>query len=355
MAIKRYLIETALRKRDRLRLIEGNYAALEEKVWKVWTTELPEEFRPDSTVAVDGSRNRKSFAGYVLYAVGAGSVLYRGGQRVKGENFLVDVDILKPEEYSDARIRILMGILEFKAALLSCDDVSYVLFDGSIVGAMVRPSVFNQEVPRELKEKVEDLFSESLVHSFSLSKEFPIDSAKFYGELKKFASGREFALAAGYLEYLEYLYSLSLLLKRSVGKIISVSKHSDSRNYSFDPLLPDVAVLNSLNLPPGYTKPVKVSVTKEKKFKFPLKFEEELRDFEFNSFFFRLPKGNVFKVETALEPERALAVLKYYSVKGYPYPLREVHDLVKIRNSDLELTVNLVKHRGVTGRESLGE
>jgi len=56
-----------------------------------------------------------------------------------------------------------------------------------------------------------------------------------------------------------------------------------------------------------------------------------------------------------LEPERALAVLKYYSVKGYPYPLREVHDLVKIRNYDLELTVNLVKHRGVTGRESLGE
>ncbi|TCK06678.1 DNA double-strand break repair nuclease NurA [Phorcysia thermohydrogeniphila] len=356
MAIKRYLIETALRKKDRLKLIEGNYATLEERVWEVWISELPEEFRPDSTVAVDGSRNRKSFAGYVLYAVGAGSVLYRDGQRVKGgERFLVDIDLLKPEEYSDARIRILMGILEFKTALLNCDSVSYILLDGSIVGAMVRPSVFNQEVPPELKAKVEELFKDFLVPNFSLSSEFPIDSARYYGELKKFASGREFAVVAGYLEYLEYLYSLYLLLKKGVDKIISVSKHSDSRNYSFDPLLPDVAVLNSLDLPPGYTKPIRVSVTKEKKFKFPEKFEEKLRGFEFYSFFFRLPKGSVLKVETALKPQDALSILRYYAVRGYPYPLRDVHELVKIKSSDVEFTVELLKHRGVTGRESLGE
>jgi len=353
MAIKRYLVETALRKREKLKLIEGNFSSLEEKAWEIWVSELPEESLPDSTLAVDGSRNRKSFAGYVLYTIGAGSVLYREGQRVKGgEEFLVDIDLLKPEEYSDTRIRILMGILEFKTALLSCDNVSYILLDGSVIGAIVRPSVFNQEISPELKGKVEELFWSSLVPNFSLS---GVDSSKFYGELRKIASGREFAVVAGYLEYLEYLYSLSRLLERGGNKIISVSKHSDSRNYSLDPLLPDVAVLNSLDLPPGYTKPVKISVTREKKFKFPEKFEEKFRGFEINSFFFRLPKGSVLKVETAVEPERALSILRYYAVRGYPYPLRDVHELVKIKNTDVEFIVELLKHRGITGRESLGE
>ena len=352
MTIKRYLIETALRKRESLTLIEDNYSIVENRVAEVWIPELPEEALPEPTVAIDGSRNRKSFAGYVLYAVGAGKVLYEEGKRVKGkEEFLVDIGLLKPEEYSDSRIRMLMGILEFKLALKECETVSFILLDGSVVGAIVRPSVFNYEVPSELKSEVEELFWSSLVPRYSLDS---INSTEFYGNLKEIASGREFAIAAGYLEYLEYLYSLYLLLKECSEKIISVSKHSDSRKYSLDPLLPDIAVLNLLNLPPGYSRPGKLAVG-EMKFKFPESFEDKLGGLVFNSFFFRLPKGSVLKVETFMDAERALSVLRYYGVKGYPYPLRDVHELVKIRNKDLEFTVELLKHRGVTGRESLGE
>jgi NurA-like 5'-3' nuclease len=56
-----------------------------------------------------------------------------------------------------------------------------------------------------------------------------------------------------------------------------------------------------------------------------------------------------------MEPLEALKVLVYYQVRGYPFPLREVHRRVKITRSDMEEVIRILKHRGITGREGLGE
>ncbi|WP_163327558.1 DNA double-strand break repair nuclease NurA [Desulfurobacterium thermolithotrophum] len=352
MGIKKFLIKTAYQKRECLKISRQEIKRFQEAVKEIWIHFNPEPEIPDCISAVDGSRNRKEFAGYILYAVGAGSVFFRKGKLSNEENYLVDVDILKPEEYSDARLRILMGILEIKEALKTAEKVSYVFIDGSIIGSIIRPTVFSYEIEVEIKKEVEKLFKE-LVKNFSLSK---IDSKNFYSKIENFATGKAFPVAAGYLEYLEYLYSLYLLLENFSKKIVAISKRSDSRNYDLDTILPDITVLNYLNLSVGFSKPVSLEIQKEKKFSFPKPFEKELRKFSFKSYFVKLPKGaGVYKIETQVEPETLFPILKYFSIRGYPYPLKAIHEKVKITNKDMEDIISILKIKGITGREGLGE
>ncbi len=352
MSIKRFLIETAYRKRGSLKISNEEIKRFQETAKEIWNSFDPQPEIPDSVSAVDGSRNRKEFAGYILYAIGAGSVIFRDGKETGKESYLVDVDILKPEEYSDARLQILMGILEAKEALRSAEDVSYLFIDGSIIGSVIRPAVFSREIEKEIKEKVEELFGE-LSQNFSLTE---INSKRFYRRIEKFATGRDFPVASGYLEYLEYLHSIYLLLQKFSEKIVAISKSSDSRNYALDTVLPDIAVLNYVNLPVGYSKPVDLEIHREKKFKFPQLFEEKLRKFTFKSYFVKLPRGkSVYKVESQIEPEDLFPILKHFAVKGYPYPLKAIHEKVKISKRDMDDIISTLKIRGITGREALGE
>ena len=352
MSIKRLLIETAYRKRGSLKVSNQEIKRFQVAAKEIWNSFDPQPEIPDFVSAVDGSRNRKEFAGYILYAIGAGSVIFRDGKETGEENYLADVDILKPEEYSDARLRILMGILEVKETLRSAEGVSYLFIDGSIIGSVIRPAVFSYEIETEIKEKVEKLFNE-LSQNFSLTE---INSKKFYNRIEKFATGKDFPVAAGYLEYLEYLYSIYLLLQDFSGKIVAISKRSDSRNYALDTVLPDIAVLNYVNLPVGYSEPVNLEILREKKFKFPQLFEEKLRKFTFKSYFVKLPRGkSVYKIESQIEPEDLFPILKHFAVKGYPYPLKAIHEKVKISKSDMDDIISTLKIRGITGREALGE
>ncbi|WP_457681441.1 DNA double-strand break repair nuclease NurA [Thermovibrio sp.] len=352
MRIRSYLLEIARRKQGKIKLSQVPLEKIKKLVKELWNEGLPKGEAPEKLTAVDGSRNKKEYAGYVVYAVGACSLRYRRkreGAEPEREEFLVEIDILKPQEYSESRLRTLMGITEVKAALRSLPEVDILLLDGSIVGDILRPTVFRSEIREEDKEWAFELFKE-LKSSFNLN---GINSREFYGEVEKRAQGRDYPVVAGFVEYLEYLYSLYLLLKEGDGKLISVSKKSSSLHYQLDPLLPDIAVLYLANPPKGYSRPYKISL-KEKKFKFPGEFEELLPEKEFWSFYFKVKDG-IYKCETNLNPEEALKVLIFYEVNGYPFPLKEVHDRVKITNKDMEEVIRLIKHSGKTGREALGE
>ncbi len=359
MTIRGVLIEAAYRRLGTVSLSPDGLDEVLERVKELWR-ELPSPAPPERAGAVDGSRNRKEFSGYVVYAVGAASATFKGSDPEDLE-IEADVDLLKPYEYSDSRLRILMGILEFKRALSLLPEVSLLMLDGSMLGALVRPPSFYHEVEKGIREVVEELFEE-LKERYSPGK---INSKEFYSRFPKRISGRDYAVAAGYLEYLEYLYTIHLLLKRAKdeGKLlVAVSKRSDSRLHSLDRLLPDIAVLNLLNLPPGFTEPeFGRKVDTERKFKYPGEFDDLLRSFEFTVSYLKLGEW-VHKLEL-LETsenrlksfERALSHLNFYSVSGYPYPLAEVHRSVKITSSDVEEVIRILKLRGITGREALGE
>ena len=356
MTIKGILVEVAYKRLGSISPSPDGLEKVREKVAELWRGELPPPSAPSSAAAVDGSRNRKDFAGYVVYALGAASMVFRGGEP-GGLCIDADVDLLKPYEYSDSRLRTLMGILEFKRALSVLSEVDLLLLDGSVIGALLRPVAFFHEIDRngELKKKAVALFEE-LKEVYSTGK---INSKEFYRRVAEEFSGREYAVVSGYLEYLEYLYTIYLLLERAKreGKaVISVSKRSDSRHYELDNLLPDIAVLNLLNLPSGYSEPVSLSLTEEEKFYYPGEFEELLRSFEFTVSFVK-PGDWVYKVEVFGDVDfgSALSYLNYYSVSGYPFPLAEVHRSVKITSADLEEVLRILKLRGITGREGLGE
>lgn len=357
MTIRGVLIEIAYRRLGSISVSPDGFEEVKKRVEEVWIGELPSPSVPPSTGAVDGSRNRKDFSGYVVYALGAASAVFTGEEPCSLE-FDADVDLLKPYEYSDSRLRTLMGILEFKRALSVLPEVSLLLLDGSVVGALLRPSSFFHELDRNshLKERALELFERELKENYSLK---GINAKEFYSQIASEYSGREYAVVSGYLEYLEYLYTVYLLLKRASEErktVVAVSKRSESRHYGLDKLLPDVAVLNLLDLPPGYTEPVEYSITGEEKFQYPGEFEELLRSFRFTVSFVKL-RNWVHKVEVFgnLPFDEAVGYLNYYSVSGYPFPLAEVHRSVKIKSSDLEEVLRILKLRGITGREGLGE
>lgn len=348
MRIRSFLIEVALKKRSSFKLSQVPLREIREKVRELWIEEIPVGEAVERLSAVDGSRNKKTYAGYVVYAVGACSVAFEKGS-LNGESYIAEIDLLKPEEYSDSRLRILMGIVEAKKALKEVGSSTVILLDGSIVGDFLRPVVFNHEVSERGREWALSSF-EKLKESFSLNK---IDSKEFYREAEERFPGREYPVVVGFLEYLEYLYSYYRLIEEGKGKIIAVSKRSNSWNHGLDPILPDIAVLNLVDPPPGYTEPYSVSLS-QKKFHFPAEFEELLPPKEFTTFYFKLSRG-IYKCETDMEPEEALKVLSFYEVEGYPFPLKEVHRRVKITREDIEEIVKILRHRGITGREALGE
>ncbi len=348
MRIRSFLIEVALKKRSSFKLSQVPIREIEERVKEIWIEGIPKGEPKGRLSAVDGSRNKKTYAGYVVYAVGACSITFEEGT-LKGEDYLAEIDILKPEEYSDSRLRILMGIVEAKKALKEAERSEVLLVDGSIVGDFLRPVVFNHEVDQRGREWALNSF-EKLKEKFSLE---GIDSKRFYREAEERFSGREYPVVVGFLEYLEYLYAYYRLIEAGRGKIVAVSKRSNSWNHGLDPILPDIAVLNLVDPPPGYSKPYKVALS-QKKFAFPGEFEEVLPEREFTTFYFKLGRG-IYKCETDMECREALKVLSFYHIGGYPFPLKEVHRRVKITKEDIEEIVRILRHRGRTGREALGE
>ncbi len=355
MSVKAELIKKAYEAKNRIEKAVNEIGASENEVESIWNNYVPSS-KPDLILgAVDGSRNYKEFLGYTVYAIASSSSLFYGGKIVNGwESYIVDVDILKPQEFSESRLTMLMGIIEAKEAIRAIRDgkTDYILLDGSFIGNVIRPAVFSFELSTAEKEKLHKMFEE-LKKYFSTDK---ISSKSFHEKIYKDFEKRKFPAACGYLEYLEYLYSQSELILNFRDKIISISKTSTSRLYEFESILPDIAVLNKLNLEPGYSKPLTVKMDREIKRGFPEIFEDIFRKLELKVSYVKFREfGNVYKVETALEPERIMDILEPYIVSGYPYPLKKAHDDVKISKDDMETVISILSTKGKTGREGVDE
>ncbi len=351
MGVKSELIKKAVERKDIIRRILELEGGHEEEVGNVWVDYTPKKLKDFRVGAVDGSRNHKDFLGFTVYAISSVSKLFANGKLENRESFTVDVDVLKPHEFSDSRLSMLMGILEAKEALkLLKDGADAVLIDGSFIGNVIRPAVFSFELSKEERESVTKIFEE-------LRRSFPADgigSKNFYGEVLKI-SREKFAALCGYLEYLEYLHSLSLLAEFT-ERIISISKTSTSRLYGFKSVLPDIAIFNASDLPVGFSKPVEITMDRELKRGFPEVFEDTFRKLRFKTSYVRFGKnGNVYKVESGMDTERVMDMLSAYIVSGYPYPLRVAHEDAKIDSRDMKRLISIISPGLRTGREGLGE
>ncbi len=353
MSLGAHVIKTAIKKRAEIaRRLESPFSGeLLKRAKDVWVSYEP-KVKEAVVCASDGSRNRKNYIGFVLYAVGAVGVSNYGGS-FKEAVRLADVDILEPQELSETRLRFLMGTLEAKALLKTAEMFEHdvLLFDGSIVGNVLRPSVKSPLALPELSEEDRNLVIEAfkfITDTFSLEK---LNAREFKEDFSKSLPGRRYLSVMTQLEYLEYLYSHYLLLKEFSNKLICVSKTSSSHIY-FEEVRPDIVIFQYSNPTVGFSFPAsEASISFDDLiFKSVVGSEE----FKISEFFIRLrANSNIMKVESAISAEYVMDVLSNIEVKGYPFPLKFAHDSCLIDKRTIDKVEKVLGISLPSGREPL--
>ena len=149
------LYEKALKKKDNInKQISTDFDNLELDPSKEWNNNTIDEKDIDITIAAgDGSINKMNFMSFIFYAIDAECLVYNT-QLNKIESS--EIDIILHHKHVDDRLRGYMGIFEIKNALKAFKkyDIQILLFDGSILGNLIRPFPLEKKLKNELKEKI---------------------------------------------------------------------------------------------------------------------------------------------------------------------------------------------------------
>ena len=358
-----------------------------------WIDYNIEESDLDVTISAgDGSINKKKYLSFMFYAIDAECLVYnRKIQRIESS----EVDIMPHHRHVEDRLRNYMGIFEIKNALKALNhyDVDLLLFDGSILGNLIRPFPFENELPNETKEKIKQKYFPKLQKELDKDEESYMQRVENSGNGGKDSGGDALSRqGAGitssrfsssmeqeygdkvepviYLENLENLLVISKLMEVK-EKIVAISKTSTNNDY-FRSEIPDMAVFDKHSKKQGYSKPMYLNLSSKTRKKRPgylNVFKEMKRDFPvlneffkgltFTIFYARLEDHkNILKFElpyeaTEEEIKHILGIIKGSSAEGYPYLLKKAHNDVVIRKVDLERLSNIIGFLEKSGREML--
>ncbi|MDI6644587.1 MAG: DNA double-strand break repair nuclease NurA [Methanobacteriaceae archaeon] len=303
----------------------------------------------------DGSFNQKRFLSSILYAVDAECLVYDGQNLKKVENS--EINIIPPYKYVRDILRNYMSIMEIKNSYHAYKNynVDISLFDGSILGNIIRPSPVENELPSTIKEEINNRYRPQLERILKNEENTGLASSQFSNEIEKeFEAYKVESMI--YLENLENLLVLGMFLKES-KKIVSLSKTSTRTDY-FNISIPDMAIFERYCKMEGYSKPIFQDVNTSVKRDFPI-LNKFFRDLKFTVFYCRLGDyKNVLKIELPFKASKddihdILIKIKSISTEGYPYLLKKAHEDVIIKMDDmvnLNKILNLVER---TGRDML--
>lgn len=320
---------------------------------KSWVDYSFHETKREITLSAgDGSINKKKFLSFVFYALSAETLIYKDELK-KIENSTVD--IMPHHGFVEDRLRNYMSLYELKNALKSFEkyDPDYYLFDGSIMGNLIRPLPMDRELSSEIKDNIKSRYLSALEAEIN-QKNVEISSSKFEGSIyDNFANKTESMI---YLETLENLLIISKLLKNG-QKVVGISKTSTSNDY-FDLDIPDMALFDRNHHQQGYSKPLHQKVSKTVKHDFPVE-NDFFRSLTFTVFYARLEDNkNLLKFELpyyASEEEiiELLNIIKSNCTEGYPYLLKKAHNDVVIRKIDMSRLLRMMGFIEKDGREML--
>jgi NurA-like 5'-3' nuclease len=326
-----------------------NRPLIRRKIAKLKAKERLDEYRkqwhsfssePEGCIvgAEDGSANYKKYKSLVFYAVNALALVFDEGVE---EYKYSDVDLLYPYRKVDSRVSLYRAILEMKASLKAIDRADIFLIDGSIFSGLVTSKI-SEGLNKEERDEVMDLLSD-------LEKiDSPIASKKISEKIK----GDRRVEKIVFLEYLEYLSTMQMLIEKGHHKLIGISKTSSRAELREG--MPDMAVYEEVTSISGFSKPLLTPMTKS----FPL-YQEFFRNFVFTTCYARLEdRKGVLMVEFPREVgekeiERLLGSIRLTSVMGYPYPLRRAHQKVVISGRDIQRFSAALGITEKTGREVL--
>ncbi len=353
------LYEKALVKKDNInKRINNDFDNLDVDPSMLWREYPINEYDINVTIcAGDGSINKKKFMSFIFYAIDAECLVYNNELKIIESS---EIDIIPHHGYVEDRLRSYMGIFEIKNALKAFKehDVDVFLFDGSILGNLIRPFPLEKKLQNELKERIkynylselEKDLKDELEHS-----EVGITSSKFSKTIEEEFENKTEAMI--YLESLENLMVISELLKNESG-VVAISKTSTSCEY-FNSEIPDMAIFDRYSIKEGYSQPKYISISKlEVKRDFPVR-NNFFRSLNFTIFYARLEDHkNILKFElpyTATEEEikHILSVIKSNSAEGYPLLLKKAHNDVVMRKVDLDRLSKIIGFMEKSGREML--
>ena len=308
--------------------------------------------------AGDGSINKKKFMSFIFFAIDAECLVYNNKLEVIESS---EIDIISHHQHVEDRLRSYMGIFEIKNALKAFEeyDVDVFLFDGSILGNLIRPSPLEKKLQSKVKEEIKINYlpkiRKELKNELEDSK-VGIVSSKFSKTIEKEFEKKTEAMI--YLESLENLMVIGDLLKNE-RSVVGISKTSTSREYFKKSEMPDMAVFDRYSSKEGYSTPLHIKIsTDDMKRDFPIQ-NEFFRGLTFTIFYARLEDHkNILKFELPYEATEEeiidiLKVIKSNSVEGYPLLLKKAHNDVIIRKIDLERLSKIIGFMEKSGREML--
>ena len=339
---------------------------------KFWNDEkIPKSDYNLTIAAGDGSKHEKKFLSFYFYAISAESLIYNEKLSKIESSY---INTMPHSEFAKDRIRNYMGLFEVKNALKAIKkyDVDYYLYDGSLLGDLIRPSPLEKEIPQSLrydildlaedkiKKEIEDIgehnvkvFSNELVYKNLKNK---IESIQKVGNNKGFTLEN----VENYLENIEKLLALANLLKYK-NKLIAISKTSTATDY-FDINIPDIAIFDKYidNQVTGYSYPPKYSHDKNNQLKreFPVE-NEFFKSLVFTIFYVRLEKNkNILKIELPYKAneeriKEIIGIISKDCTDGYPYLLKKAHHDVVIKKNDIEQLSKIIGICEKSGREML--
>ena len=354
------LYEKALKKKDNInKQISTDFDNLELDPSTEWNNKTIDEEDNDMTIAAgDGSINKMNFMSFIFYAIDAECLVYDTKLNTIESS---EIDIILHHKHVEDRLRSYMGIFEIKNAMKAFKqyDIQVLLFDGSILGNLIRPFPLEKKLKNELKEKIKYKYHPKLEDE--LKKELKdsnvsITSAKFSKSIEDEFENKVDAMI--YLEHLENLLVIAELLNNR-NQVVAISKTSTSNEY-FKSEIPDIAIFDKHSAKEGYSNPkhIKMSNKKVKREDFPVK-NDFFRDITFTIFYARLENHkNILKFELPYYAEEKdikelLTVIKSKSAEGYPLLLKKAHHDVVIRRIDLDRLSKIIGFMEKSGREML--
>lgn len=367
------LYSVAIRKKGTIVEEIDNYDNHNLDVSKFWKDEEFPKHDGNLTIAAgDGSKHEKKFLSFYFYAIAAETLIYNN----KSLNKLMkiessDINTMPHGKFSKDRIRNYMGLFEVKNALkaIKTYDIDYYLYDGSLLGDLIRPYPLEKEIPQDIRFDVLDFAEDELNKEINTieNREVEVYSNKLvnndlkskFDEIRAKRGSKYIENIVNYLENIEKLLALVNLLKYN-EKIVAISKTSTATDY-FDHNIPDIALFDKYSTGTGcsfpFTKPVSDDKDKLKR-EFPIE-NDFFKSLIFTVFYVRLEDNkNILKIELPYKADEAkvkeiISVISRDCTEGYPYLLKKAHHEVIIKKKDIEQLSNIIGIYEKSGREML--
>ncbi|WP_409200977.1 DNA double-strand break repair nuclease NurA [Methanobrevibacter sp. DSM 116169] len=347
------LYAEAVRKKGLVNEIIDEFSEGDPRVLDKWNTEITIKSTDDFSIAAgDGSFNKKKFLSFYFYAIACESLVFDGKLKAI-EN--VNIDTLNHNKFSEDLIRSYMGLYEAKSAFKTLKefDVDYYLYDGSLLGDLIRPYPAGADLSERHKKEVIDNCTDDLEEKVK-SLEVKIFSDEIIK--KYFKSNVDTFEFKVYLTNLEKLIVMKHLLSFNKN-IIAISKSSTSDDL-FNSNIPDIAIFDKYTSGEGFSEIIPKTLSNEVKHLFPIE-DEFFKNLEFSIFYLRLEDNkNILKVELPFKASKndvidIIEKLKKFSTEGYPYLLKKAHKDVVISNKNIDELANIVNFYEKSGREML--